>query len=79
MTDFVFDRWHAGEPGWARLLAELVPAGGWPMQADFAWGRIAEGAGRGLRRFVVCQGGVPIAAVQVVGRRGLPACPRRSV
>lgn len=71
MEDFDFETWHGAEPAWGRLLGDLAPAQDWPMQADFAWGRIAEGAGRGLRRFVLRRDGAPIAAAQIVGRWGL--------
>lgn len=49
------------------------------MQADFTYGEIARGAGRGLRRMVALHDGRPVAMAQIVGRKGVWSCARALV
>lgn len=58
--------------GWELAGEALVPgAGGGALQQDWAYGVIAAGAGRRVRRLEIRQGTERIGLAQAIGRRGL--------
>jgi hypothetical protein len=69
MENFELQHWQGSAAQWAALLEGVAGPGPVPaLQADFGWGQIAAGGGRGLRRIVLRHDGRAVAAAQIVGR-----------